>query len=56
MRYWLRVLWNYFIADCNWSTAKFGALTPDEQVARARRAMDRWIKARQDEGAYRTSP
>ena len=46
MRYWWRVLRNYYVADCNWSTAKFGALPLKEQKARARRAMARWIEAR----------
>jgi len=49
MRYWLRVLWNYWVADCNWGTAKFGALTPEEQKARAKPGMGRWIQARQYE-------
>lgn len=41
MRYWLRVMWNYYVADCNWSTAKFGALPPEEQKRRGRAASDR---------------
>jgi len=49
MGYWWRVLWNYFIADCNWSTAKFGALPPEEQKARAKSAIDRWLKIRQED-------
>lgn len=49
MRYWLKVLWNYWVAGCDWGTAKFSALPIKEQNRRSSIAQRRWITAREHE-------